>query len=153
LISATGNISSVGNISAAYFLGNGSQLTGIALGASSNITNGTSNVTAALNGNVTVGIGGTTISTFASTGLYLPGVVSAAGNITGGNILGGTTVNATNLTGTLVSATGNVIGGNILTGGLISATGNITGGNLSGTSIVGTLTTASQTNITSVGTL
>jgi hypothetical protein len=31
--------------------------------------------------------------------------------------------------------------------------GNITGGNLSGTSIVGTLTTAAQTNITSVGTL
>ena len=35
----------------------------------------------------------------------------------------------------------------------ISATGNITGGNLSGTSIVGTLTTAAQNNITSVGTL
>ena len=37
--------------------------------------------------------------------------------------------------------------------GAISASGNITGGNLSGTSIVGTLTTAAQTNITSVGTL
>ncbi len=35
----------------------------------------------------------------------------------------------------------------------ITAVGNITGGNLSGTSIVGTLTTAAQTNITSVGTL
>jgi hypothetical protein len=35
----------------------------------------------------------------------------------------------------------------------ISATGNIVGGNLSGTSIVGTLTTASQTNITGVGAL
>jgi hypothetical protein len=46
-----------------------------------------------------------------------------------------------------------VTGGNLLTGGLISATGNVTGGNLSGTSIVGTLTTAAQTNITSVGTL
>jgi hypothetical protein len=52
-----------------------------------------------------------------------------------------------------VSASGNVVGGNITTAGLISATGNITGGNLSGTSIVGTLTTAAQTNITSVGTL
>ena len=51
------------------------------------------------------------------------------------------------------SATGNVTGDNVLTAGLISATGNITGGNLSGTSIVGTLTTAAQTNITSVGTL
>jgi hypothetical protein len=35
----------------------------------------------------------------------------------------------------------------------LAVTGNITGGNLSGTSIVGTLTTAAQTNITSVGTL
>jgi hypothetical protein len=57
--------------------------------------------------------------------------------------------------GTLGSllVTGNVTGGNVLTGGLISSTGNITGGNLSGTSIVGTLTTASQTNITALGTL
>ena len=37
--------------------------------------------------------------------------------------------------------------------GTLSATGNVTGGNLSGTNIVGTLTTAAQTNITSVGTL
>ena len=36
---------------------------------------------------------------------------------------------------------------------MITATGNIIGGNLSGTSIVGTLTTAAQPNITSVGTL
>ena len=49
--------------------------------------------------------------------------------------------------------TGNVDAGNLRTGGVISATGNITGGNLSGTSIVGTLTTAAQTNITSVGAL
>jgi hypothetical protein len=48
---------------------------------------------------------------------------------------------------------GNTTSGNLLTGGLISATGNIDGGNLSGTSIAGTLTTAAQTNITSVGTL
>ena len=37
--------------------------------------------------------------------------------------------------------------------GVVSASGNITGGNLSGTNIVGTITTASQPNITSVGTL
>ena len=48
---------------------------------------------------------------------------------------------------------GNVIGGNLLTTGIVSATGNITGGNLSGTNIAGTLTTAAQPNITSVGTL
>ena len=37
--------------------------------------------------------------------------------------------------------------------GLISATGNITGGNITVTNIAGSLTTAAQGNITSVGTL
>jgi trimeric autotransporter adhesin len=44
--------------------------------------------------------------------------------------------------GTSASVTGNVTGGNILTGGLISSTGNITGGNIIGT-IVGTISTTS----------
>lgn len=52
-----------------------------------------------------------------------------------------------------VITTGNVTGGNITTAGQVVAMGNITGGNLSGTSIVGTLLTSAQTNITSVGTL
>jgi hypothetical protein len=47
---------------------------------------------------------------------------SASGNITGGNLL----------TGGLISSTGNITSGNIITGGLISATGNITGGNILG---------------------
>jgi hypothetical protein len=53
----------------------------------------------------------------------------------------------------ILSATGNVQGGNLRTAGLISATGNISGGNLSGTLVTGTITTAAQPNITSVGTL
>ena len=69
-------------------------------------------------------------------------VISTTGTITSGNITG-----ANLLTGGLISATGNI------SGGLISATGNILGGNLSVTNIVGTLTTAAQNNITSVGTL
>jgi len=51
-------------------------------------------------------------------------------------------------TGTL-SLTGAVV----TASAILSAIGNIVGGNLSGTSIVGTLTTAAQNNITSVGTL
>jgi len=50
---------------------------------------------------------------------FTGGLVSVTGNITGGNVLSG-----------IVSGTGNITGGNILTGGLISATANITGGNL-----------------------
>ena len=48
------------------------------------------------------------------------GTVSATGNVTGGNID----------TGGLITATGNITGGNLITGGLITATGNVTGGNL-----------------------
>jgi hypothetical protein len=103
------------------------------------------------------------------------GLISATGNITGNFLLG----NGSQLTGidatSIQSGTSNVrvvsSGGNVAVGiggtanvvvvattgqfvtGVVSATGNITGGNLSGTSIVGTLTTAAQTNITSVGTL
>jgi hypothetical protein len=62
------------------------------------------------------------------------GVISATGNITGGNILGGANVNATTHTGTTVSVTANVTGGNILTSGLISATGNISANNATFTS-------------------
>jgi len=52
--------------------------------------------------------------------LTATGLVSAVGNVTGGNI---------NTAGQVV-ATGNVSGGNLNTAGLILATGNVTGGNL-----------------------
>ena len=104
--------------------------------------------------------------------LKTAGLISATANITGGNVLTGGVVSSTgninsgaNIVATanviggnvttvgIMSSTGNATHGNILTGGIVSATGNITGGNLSGTNIAGTLTTAAQTNITSVGTL
>ena len=59
----------------------------------------------------------------ASNGLYVQGVSSATGNVTGGNVL----------TGGLISATATITGGNLATGGTASATGNITGGNILGT--------------------
>jgi len=46
--------------------------------------------------------------------------ISVSGNVTGGNV---------NTSG-LVTATGNITGGNLITGGLSTVTGNITGGNL-----------------------
>jgi hypothetical protein len=69
-------------------------------------------------------------------------------------ILANGDITTTNVTaGGILSVTGNANIGNIGTGGLITATGNITGGNISGTLVGGTLTTAAQPNITSVGTL
>lgn len=86
------------------------------------------------------------------------GLVAAA--VSGGNLIiqanvGGTLYNVASAlggngtfaisnaatVGTTLNATGNITGGNILTGGQVSATGNITGGNVSATSLVGTVLT------------
>jgi hypothetical protein len=94
------------------------------------IQNGTTQIdiqTPSGNANITVG-GTSNVAVFATTGQFVTGLISATGNITGGNILGGANVNATTHTGTTVSVTANITGGNILTGGLISATGNLTVG-------------------------
>ena len=179
-LNSTSNITTTANITGGYFLGNGSLLTGI---DATSIQNGTSNVrVVSSGGNVAISVGGTSnVAVYDTTGEYVTGLISATSNvvttanISGGYILGNgsllTGIDATSIqNGTsnvrVVSSGGNVaIGvggtGNVAvyatTGeyvtGLISATGNITAGNLSGTSIVGTLTTAAQTNITSVGTL
>ena len=141
-------VSVTGNITGNYFIGNGSQLTGITAAGGSSITNGTSNVVVAASGNVTVGVAGTVaVATFATTGIYAPGLISATGSITSA-----ANVSAATHVGTAVSVTGSVtaasVVGGVITGTSVSVTGAVTGA-----SLVGTITTASQTNITSVGTL
>jgi hypothetical protein len=111
-----GTISAVGNITGDYFIGNGSQLTGISAGGGgANISNGTSNVTVVSSGgNVTTGIGGTAnVLVAATTGLFVTGNVSASGNITGGNIA----------TVGLITATGNVYANTLVLGS--GSSGNI----------------------------
>jgi hypothetical protein len=126
-IRTAGIVSATGNITGSFILGNGSQLTGISTGSSSNISNGTSNVNIATSGgNVTVGVGGTAaVATFATTGEYVTGVISASGAVTAASFTGA----GTGLTGTASSLT----------------VGTAT--------TAGTVTTAAQPNITSVGTL
>ena len=87
---------------------------------------------------VTIGVTGLSLNSI-SNGTSNVNVVSSGGNVTVG------------VAGTSNVAVFSSSGANIA--GTLGVTGNITGGNLSGTSIVGTLTTAAQTNITSVGTL
>ena len=141
-----GIVSATGNITGNFILGNGSQLSGI-ITSVANINSGTSNVTVVSSGgNVTVGVGGTSnVAVFATTGEYVTGVVSASGNVTGGNLL----------TGGIVSSTGNITGGNIRTAGVISSTGNITGGNVGATLLSGTTVSVTGNvtggNITTVG--
>jgi hypothetical protein len=144
--------------------------------AVSEIANGTSNVAVVSSGgNVTVGVGGTSnIVVFATTGQFVTGLISATGNITGNYILG----NGSQLTGidatSIQNGTANVrtfLNGNVttsasgtanvlnvtstgtITTGTASVSGNVTAGNVSATNLTGTLATAAQTNITSVGTL
>ena len=125
-ILTVGVISATGNIAGNFFIGNGSQLTGVVAASSYGNANVVANL-AALGSNP----------------------ISTTGNITGGNILGGANVNATTHTGTTVSVTANVTGGNILTAGLISATGNITGGNvLGGANVNATIHTGTTVSVT-----
>ena len=131
------------------------------------IANGTSSLAViASGGNIRANIGGTTVATISSTGVAITGDLSVTGNATlTGNILGDRIQNGTTQID-IQTQSGNAnitVGGvsnvavfattGVFVTGLASVTGNISGGNLSGTSIVGTLTTAAQPNITSVGTL
>jgi len=144
-------VNATGNISANFFIGNGSQLTGI---DTTLIQNGSANVRTFANANV---------------------AISAAGNanvllITGSGI-DVANVNATLLTGTLttnsqpnittignlsnLTVTGNITSGNANLGNSVIAnyfTGNFYG-NANAATTAGTVTTNAQPNITSLGNL
>ena len=130
-LSTAGTVVATGNISANYFIGNGSQLTGIDATA---IQNGSANVRTFANANVTI---------------------SAAGN-----------ANVVTVTGSTVEIVGNVSASNANLGNAVTANffigsgnnlSNIQGANVTGAvataTTAGTVTTAAQPNITSVGTL
>jgi len=73
-----------GNVTANYFIGNGSQLTGI---DATSIQNGNSNVKVYANANVTTTVAGVAnVLVMANTGAYVTGIINALGNITGSNI-------------------------------------------------------------------
>ena len=138
LISVTGNIST-----GSFFIGDGSKITNISSNAVavSNIVNGTTNISiGAAGGNANITVGGTSnIVVFATTGEYITGLLSASGNVTGGNILTSGVISAT---GTL-SVTGATTLGTASTGNL-SAGNVLTGGivsasgNITGGNLSGT---------------
>ena len=94
-ITATGLISITGNVTGNYFIGNGSQLTGIAA-ASANADTLTGNT---LSANV----------------LYSN--LTQVGNLINLSVVGNTSSGNTSITG-FVSATGNIIGNNVISGGV-----------------------------------
>jgi len=93
-----GIVSATGNVTASFFIGNGSQLTGL---NSAGVSNGNSNVNiATANGNVTIAAVGNTTMTITGTGANISGTLSATSNITGGNLI------VNNLTSTRVPYVG-----------------------------------------------
>jgi len=100
-------------------------------------------------GNVTLAVAGSVIETVASTGVYVTGLVTASGNVIGGNIL----------TAGIVSAGGNITAlnfiGNVIppAGGSVSTTGNITGGNLLTSGIMSATGNATAGNLITAGLL
>jgi hypothetical protein len=86
-LNTTGIISAVGNVTGNYFIGDGSQLTNLTIGAGSAITNGTSNVTVDNNGNVRTSVGGTNnVLIVTSTGANITGTANVSGNANVGNL-------------------------------------------------------------------
>jgi hypothetical protein len=82
-----GIISASGNVTGNYFIGDGSQLTNLTIGAGSAITNGTSNVTVDNNGNVRTSVGGTNnVLIVTSTGANITGTANVSGNANVGNL-------------------------------------------------------------------
>ena len=171
-VGTTGNITAVGNISGAYILGNGSQLTGIAA------SYGNAEVAAFLptyTGAMTAMTGNlTTTANVAGGNLLASGEVIASGDVRSGSgqsvwagtveiendsvspaaikIKGSTDVIGGFAAQSVTVATGNVYGANLVSGGAIDATGNITGAyiigngsgltNITGANISGTVANA-----------
>jgi len=106
-VAASGNI--IGN----YFIGNGSQLTGITT-SSSNIVSGASSINIPTpSNNISVTVNGTTSATFFTSGMSLPGNVTA-GNVNATYFYG----NGSQLTG--VATTNSRVNVTITTGSLAS---------------------------------
>ena len=158
------NISAVGTPNVVIITNTGANITGT-LSASGNVTAG--NVSATLftgNGQALTGLTGANVTGTVANATF---ATSAGSATTAGTVTTNAQPNITS-TGTLtsLSVSGNITGGNLVTGGAVSATGNGTFGNVSATTFTGslsgvatsattagTVTTNAQPNITSIGTL
>jgi hypothetical protein len=153
-ITSLGTLTSLsvsGNVTANYFLGNGSQLTGIT--NATNISNGNSNVNiVTANGNVTIASAGNNIVTVTGTGVNVAGTLNATGNANSSNLGTGRVIASGNISGTQLIST-------IATGTApFVVTSQTTVANLrvavaSTANTANTVTVNAQPNITSVGIL
>ena len=138
----TGGVSATGNVTAPYFLGNGSQLTGLPSGygnadVATFLASFGSN-TISTTGNITAGY-------FVGNGSQLTGLPSGYGNADVATFLAAFGSNS-------ISTTGTITAGNFVGSGAALTT--LTAANVTGTvGLAQFVTQAAQANITSVGTL
>jgi hypothetical protein len=121
-VTITGNLTVSGNAT----------LSGNILG--DRIQNGTTTIDIqSVNGNANITVAGTSnVAVFATTGVYVTGIVSATANITGGNVLFGSGI---------ISGTGNITGGNLSVGTGTITVGNVVNGNGNGVGNIGSSST------------
>lgn len=107
-----GGISTAGNISAAFFLGNVACASGI---FTTKIFSGTSEANIGVaNGNANITIGGVSnVAVFSTVGANITGTLGVTGNVTGGNLITTGTVS----TGTLTTSGNATIAGNLTVSG------------------------------------
>ena len=165
-----GGMSATGNITGNYFVGNGSQLSGVTATAvegidllgntlSPNVIYSSLNTVGNLNSLSVVGntITGNLIAiefisssgSITGSDMFSNGIVSAVGNVYGANFVG----NVVSPAGSNINTTGNITGGNVdatgnITGGNVDATGNISGNNIFATNRI-----SATGNITTTNTL
>jgi len=185
-LAVPGAVSATGNITGSYILGNGSQLTGLpatygnanvatflaAFGSNSISTTGTvtatefygniigniignvvvpgSNTQVLINNNGNIGTGpGFTFNT-GSNVLATPGAITAVGNVTAANFFGSgaglSAITGANVTGTVANATAAVTAGTVTTAAQpnITSVGTLTGLTITGTTTTGNLLTGGQ---------
>ena len=127
-IRTTGTISATGNIiTDGYFLGNVANASGI---FASRIFNGTSEANIGTSGgNANITIGGTSnVVVVSTTGVSVAGIITATGNVTGGNLI----------TAGLITAVGNINGANLVASANLTSTQQ---------TVVGTANTGTTGNI------
>ena len=153
-----------GNLSANFFIGNGSQLTGL---STSSISNGNSNVNIpAANGNVNISaVGNANVVVITGTGMNVAGTITATGNITGANLItsggsGGSITGANSITANyFIGGNSNITGQYITTLAtgtapfVVTSTTQVANLSVATAGTATTVTGAAQSNITSVGTL
>jgi len=139
----SGNAQLGNNVSANFFTGNGSFLTGI---TTASISNGNSNVNIpAANGNVNISaVGNANILVVTGTGANITGTLNVTGNATVGNIVtsgsGGNVSNVNVISANTFIASGNLTAGNINTTG--------SGGNIGNANVISANTFTASGNIT-----